>query len=72
MSIALVPRTMNEETLFPREPFVFPYFGNVGPPYIDTLSLPEFTIWLPVWLFSTMVIPNAPSYLYSIPPPRDH
>jgi hypothetical protein len=70
--MASVPGTTNEGTPFPGEPFVFPSFGNVGPPYIATLSLPGFTIGLPVWFFSTLVIPNAPSASYAIPPPQEH
>jgi hypothetical protein len=51
----------NEGTHFPREPFVFPSYGNIGPPHIATLSLPGLTIGLPVWLFSTQVITNVVS-----------
>jgi hypothetical protein len=43
------------------DPFVFPSYGNIGPPHIATLSLPGLTIGLPVWLFSTQVISNAVS-----------
>jgi hypothetical protein len=61
----------------PRNPFswgtfVFPSFGNIGPPYIATLSLPGFTIGLPVWFFSTSVIPNSPGVSNAIPPPQEH
>jgi hypothetical protein len=42
------------------EPYTFPSFGNFGPPYVATLSLPGLTIGLPVWLFPTPVIPNPP------------
>jgi hypothetical protein len=56
-----VPGTTNGETPALGEPFVFPSYGNVGPPYIATLSLPGLTIGLPVWLFSTPVISNAAS-----------
>jgi hypothetical protein len=69
--MASVPRTTNQGTPFPREPFVFPSFGNIGPPYIATLSLPRFTIGLPVWFFSTPVIPNVPGASYAIPPPKN-
>jgi hypothetical protein len=43
------------------EPYTFPSFGNFGPPYVATLSLPGLTIGLPVWLFPTPVIPNPPN-----------
>jgi hypothetical protein len=59
--MASVPRMTNEETTSPREPFVFPSYINVGPPYIATLSLLGLTIGLPLWLFSTLVILNAAS-----------
>jgi hypothetical protein len=59
--MASVPETTNEGTPFPGELFVFPSYGNIGPPHISTLSLPFLTIGLPVWLFSTQVIPNAVS-----------
>lgn len=42
-------------------PSPFPNLGNVGPPYMATLSLPGSTIGLPVWLFSTYLIPNTPT-----------
>jgi hypothetical protein len=59
--IASVPGTTNEATPALGEPFVFPSYGNVGPPHIATLSLPGITIGLPVWLFSTHVILNVAS-----------
>lgn len=34
-------------------------FANVGPPYVAILSLPGFTIGLPLWLFSTSLIQNT-------------
>jgi hypothetical protein len=49
----LVPEMTNEGTYAPGEPFVFPSYGNIGPPHIATLSLLGLTIGLPVWFFST-------------------
>jgi hypothetical protein len=66
--MASVPGMTNEGTPFPGEPFVFPSYGNIGPPYIATLSLPGLTIGLPVWLFSTLVISNAGASDVSTPP----
>jgi hypothetical protein len=66
--MASVPRMTNEGTPLPGEPFVFPSYGNIGPPYIATLSLPGLTIGLPVWLFSTPVISNAGASDVSTPP----
>jgi hypothetical protein len=59
--MASVPGMTNEGTPAPGEPFVFPSYGNIGPPHLTTLSLPGLTIGLPIWLFSTQVIPNAVS-----------
>jgi hypothetical protein len=51
----------SEGTPFPKEPFAFPSFGNIRPPYISKLSLSGLTIGLPVWLFPTLVTLNFPS-----------
>ena len=50
----------------------FPPFGNVGAPYMVTLSLLGLTVGLPVWLFSTSVVPNVPTIVQSVPPPEQH
>jgi hypothetical protein len=55
------PGSTNGGTPYSREPYTFPSFGNFGPPYVATLSLPGLTIGLPVWLFPTPVIPNPPN-----------
>jgi hypothetical protein len=70
--MASVPRMTNEGTPAPGEPFVFPSYGNIGPPHIATLSLPGLTIGLPVWLFSTQVIPNAVSASVTSTSPQEH
>jgi hypothetical protein len=70
--MASVPRMTNEGTLAPGEPSVFPSYGNIGPPHIATLSLPGLTIGLPVWLFSTQVIPNAVSASVTSTSPHEH
>ena len=46
--LASVPEMTNEGTSTPGEPFVFPSYGNIGPPHIATLSLPGLTIALSV------------------------
>jgi hypothetical protein len=66
--MASVLRMTNEGTPLPGEPFVFPSYGNFGPPYTATLSLPNLIIGLPVWLFSTPVISNAGASYVSTPP----
>jgi hypothetical protein len=55
------PKSTNGGTPYLGEPYTFPSFGNFGPLYIATLSLPRLTIGLPVWLFSTPVISNPPN-----------
>jgi hypothetical protein len=69
--MASVPEMTNEGTPAPGEPFVFPSYGNIGPPHIATLSLPGLTIGLPVWLFSTQVIPNAVSASFVSTSPKN-
>jgi hypothetical protein len=51
----------NRGTPSPGEPYTSPSFGNFGPPYVATLSLPGLTIGLPFWLFPTLVISNPPN-----------
>ena len=50
----------------------FPPFGNVGAPYMATLSLPGLTVGLPVWLFSTSLVPTISTAGQSVPPPEQH
>ena len=57
--MANVPEFSNLGTPPNENPSTFPYFGNVGPPYMATLSLPGFTIGLPIWLFSTSLALNT-------------
>jgi hypothetical protein len=70
--MASIPEMTNEGTSAPGEPFFFPSYGNIGPPHIATLSLPGLTIGLPVWLFSTQVIPNAVSASVVSTSPQEH
>jgi hypothetical protein len=67
-----VPKMTNEGTPVVGEPFVFPSYGNIGPPHITTLSLPGLTIGLPVWFFSTQVISNAVSASITSTSPQEH
>ena len=41
-------------------PCTIPLTGNVGVPLMATLNLLGFTLGLPVWLFSTPNVLNAP------------
>jgi len=52
------PESTNKGIPFNGNPSPFPRFGNIGAPYMATLSLPGLTIGLPVWLFSTSLIQN--------------
>jgi hypothetical protein len=70
--MASVLEMTNEGTPAPREPFVFPSYGNIGPPHLATLSLPGLTIGLPVWLFSTQVVLNAVSASFTSTSPQEH
>ena len=54
------------------DPGHFSPFGNVGAPYMATLSLPVLTIGLHVWLFSTSLVPTISTASPSIPPPEQH
>ena len=53
------PESTNQGIHFDGNPSPFPPFGNIGAPYMATLSLPRFTIGLPVWLFSTSLVQNV-------------
>jgi hypothetical protein len=70
--MASVPGMTNEGTPAPGEHFVFPSYGNIGPPHIATLSLLGLTIGLSVWLFSTQVILNALSASVISTSPQEH
>jgi hypothetical protein len=70
--MASVPEMTNEGTLAPGEPFVFPSYGNIGPPHIASLSLPGLMIGLSMWLFSTQVISNAVSASIVSTFPQEH
>jgi hypothetical protein len=70
--MVLVPGMTNEGTPAPGEPFIFPSYGNIGPPHIATLSLLGLTIGLSVWLFSTQVILNVVSASVVSTSPQEH
>ena len=54
---------------FDGNPSPFPPFGNFCAPYMATLSLPGFTIGLPVWSFSTSLDKNVVISPQSSTPP---
>ena len=41
-------------------PCTIPLTGNVGVSLMATLNLPGFTLGIPMWLFSTPTVLNAP------------
>ena len=51
-------------------PVPFPSFGNVGAPYMATLSLTGLTIGLLVWLFWTSVVLGGFTSVQPSPPSR--
>ena len=50
----------------------FDPFGNVGAPYMATLSLPGLTVGFPIWLFSTSLVPAVSTSGQSVPPPEQN
>lgn len=53
-------------------PSLFPSFGNTRAPYMEMLSLPGFTIGLPVWLFLTSVISSVQTIFQPSYPPLNN
>ena len=70
--MATFPEFTNLEIHSEGNPSPFPAFGNVGTPYMATLSLPGLTVGLPVWLFSTSVVPSVPFTVQPSPPLEQH
>ena len=58
--MASTPTNTNQETPMQRDSCAFNFTGNVGVPLMATLNLPRFTLGIPLWLFSTLTILNAP------------
>jgi len=57
--MATNPESINQGIPFDGNPIPFHPFGNIGAPYMATLSLLGFTIGLPVWSFSTFLVQNV-------------
>jgi len=54
-----IPKSTNQINPSNENRSPFPPFGNIFAYCMATLSLPRFTIGLPVWLFSTSLVPNV-------------
>ena len=67
--MATTPEHTDQRIPFDGNPSPFPPFGNIGAPYMATLSLPGFTIRFPVWLFSTSLVRNVVISPHSSTPP---
>ena len=70
--MATFPKFTNQGIPSDGNPSHFPPFGNVGAPYMATLSLPGLTFGFPIWLFSTSVVLNVPPTVQSVPSPEQH
>ena len=64
--------TTNQENPLPSMSFVFPPYGDVGPPLMATLSLLGLTIGLHVWLFSSPIVPCTPVASDHNPSSQEH
>ena len=61
-TMANTPLNTNQEIPVMGTSCTIHLMGNVGVPLMATLNLPGFTLGLPVWLFSTPNVLNAPNY----------
>ena len=57
------PESTSQGNLSDGNPIPFHSIGNISAPYMVMLSLLGLTIGLPVWLFSTSVVPGIPKVL---------
>jgi hypothetical protein len=58
-SIAKVIEYTNQETPSQGDSCTFPFFGNVGAPYMATLIIPRLNVGLPVCFWTNMNVLNA-------------
>ena len=70
--MAMPCETTNRKTPSQGEPFVIPSFGNDVPPLMAMLSLLGLTIRLPIYLFSSRIIPSAPIVSNTKSPSQEH
>ena len=57
--MANIPVETNQGTLPKGDPCAFPFFGNVVTPLMATLNIPRLNVGIPIWLWSTLNIPDA-------------
>ena len=69
--MATNPESIDQGIPFDGNPSLFPPFGNIGAPYMATLSLLEFNISFPVWLFLTTMVLNVQTSPQPISPPLE-
>ena len=70
--MATFPEFTNQGIPSEGNPSPFPSFGNVGAPYMATMSLPGLTVGFPIWLFLTSVALNVPTSIRLSPSPEQH
>ena len=58
--MASTPLNTNQQICMLGNPCTIPLTGNVVVPLMATLNIPRFTLVLPVWLFYTPNVLNAP------------
>lgn len=68
-----IPKSTNQGNPSDGNHVPFPSIGNIGAPYMATLSLPGFTIGFPIWWFLTPFILNVQTTSQpSSPPPEQY
>jgi len=68
-----IPESTSQGIPFKENRGPFPCFGNIVSSYMAMSSIPRFTIFFPVWLFLTGMLPNiqtAPQP--NSPPPKQY
>ena len=68
--MATFPEFSNQGAPSEGSPSPFPTLGNIGAPYMATLSLLGLIVGLHVWLFSTSVVSSVLVSIPYTPPPE--
>ena len=69
--MATILESTNQGNPSNRNPGPFPSFGNIGAPYMETLSLLGFTTSLLVWFFLTPMVLNVQTAPQPSSPPSE-